>query len=125
MRPVLDSPPVSLEDTTRFEKHTSERLIVMRKVKTALIGAGFVGPHHIEAVRRLGFVDVIAVAGSSKESSEAKAARLNIPKAYGSYLDLLSDPEIEVIHNCTPNDLHMPVTMAAIEHGKHVIADKP
>ena len=71
----------------------------MRKVKTALIGAGFVGPHHIEAVRRLGFVDVVAVAGSSKESSEAKAARLNIPKAYGSYLELLADPEIEVIHN--------------------------
>ena len=97
----------------------------MRKIKTALIGAGFVGPHHIEAVRRLGFVDVVAVAGSSKESSEAKAARLNIPKAYGSYLELLADPEIEVIHNCTPNDLHLPVTMAAIEHGKHVIADKP
>jgi predicted dehydrogenase len=97
----------------------------MRKIKTALIGAGFVGPHHIEAVRRLGFVDVVAVAGSSKESSEAKAARLNIPKAFGSYLELLADPEIEVIHNCTPNDLHLPVTMAAIEHGKHVIADKP
>src|SRR5262245_38897985 len=97
----------------------------MRTVKTALIGAGFVGPHHIEAARRLGFVEVVAIAGSSQASAEAKAARLNIPKAYGSYEALLKDPEIEVIHNCTPNDLHLPVTLAAIEHGKHVIADKP
>lgn len=97
----------------------------MRTVKTALIGAGFVGPHHIEAARRLGFVDVVAVAGSSQKSAESKAAQLNIPKAYGSYEQLLDDPEIEVIHNCTPNNLHLPVTMAAIERGKHVIADKP
>lgn len=97
----------------------------MRRVKTALVGAGFVGPHHIEAARRLGFVDVVAVAGSSQASAEAKAAKLNIPKAYGSYEALLDDPEVEVIHNCTPNDLHLPVTMAAIERGKHVIADKP
>jgi predicted dehydrogenase len=97
----------------------------MRTVKTALIGAGFVGPHHIEAARRLGFVEVVAVASSSQASAEAKAARLNIPKAYGSYEALLADPEVEVIHNCTPNDLHLPVTLAAIARGKHVIADKP
>jgi predicted dehydrogenase len=97
----------------------------MRTIKTALIGAGFVGPHHIEAARRLGFVEVVAVASSSQASAEAKAARLNIPRAYGSYEKLLDDPEVEVIHNCTPNDLHFPVTMAAIERGKHVIADKP
>ncbi len=97
----------------------------MRTVKTALIGAGFVGPHHIEAARRLGFVDVIAVAGSSQGSADAKAAQLNIPRAYGSYEALLDDPDVEVIHNCTPNDLHLPVTMAAIKRGKHVIADKP
>ena len=97
----------------------------MRTVKTALIGAGFVGPHHIEAARRLGFVDVVAVAGSSQKSAEAKAAQLNIPKAFGSYEALLDDPDIEVIHNCTPNNLHLPVTLAAIERGKHVIADKP
>lgn len=97
----------------------------MRKIKTALIGAGFVGPHHIEAARRLGFVDVVAISSSSQTSAEAKAAKLNIPKAYGSYEALLDDPEVDVIHNCTPNDLHLPVTMAAIARGKHVIADKP
>ncbi|MCI0336302.1 MAG: Gfo/Idh/MocA family oxidoreductase [Acidobacteria bacterium] len=97
----------------------------MRTVKTALIGAGFVGPHHIEAARRLGFVEVVAVAGSSQASAETKASKLNIPKSYGNYEALLDDPEVEVIHNCTPNELHLPVTMAAIERGKHVIADKP
>lgn len=97
----------------------------MRSIKTALIGAGFVGPHHMEAARRLGFVDVVALAGSSDSSAQAKAERLNIPRAYGSYQALLDDPEIEVIHNCTPNALHLPVTLAAIERGKHVIADKP
>jgi predicted dehydrogenase len=97
----------------------------MRTIKTALIGAGFVGPHHVEAARRLGFVDVVAIAGSSQASAEAKAERLNIPKAYGRYQDLLDDPSIEVVHNCTPNQLHRPVTLAAIERGKHVISDKP
>jgi predicted dehydrogenase len=97
----------------------------MRTVKTALIGAGFVGPHHIEAARRLGFVEVVAVAGSSQASAEAKAEKLNIPKAYGSYEELLNDQEIEVIHNTTPNNLHLPVILAAIKKGKHIIADKP
>src|SRR5215510_2556706 len=97
----------------------------MRTVKTALIGAGFLGPHHVEAARRLGSVEVIAVAGSSKASSEAKAAVMSIPRAYADYGALLDDPDVEVIHNCTPNELHFPVTMAAIERGKHVISDKP
>jgi predicted dehydrogenase len=97
----------------------------MRTVKTALIGAGFVGPHHVEAARRLGFVEVTAVAGSSKASSEAKASAMSIPRAYADYRALLDDPDVEVIHNCTPNELHFPVTMAAIERGKHVISDKP
>ena len=97
----------------------------MRRIKSALVGAGFVGPHHVEAARRLGFVEFVAVAGSSQDSAEAKAARLDIPRGYGSYEALLDDPEVEVIHNCTPNELHFPVTMAAIEKGKHVISDKP
>jgi predicted dehydrogenase len=97
----------------------------MRRVKTALVGAGFIGPHHVEAARRLGFVDFVAVAGRTPESAAEKAQALHIPRSYGSIEALLEDPEVEVIHNCTPNDLHYPVTMAAIAKGKHVIADKP
>ncbi|MFZ4986843.1 MAG: Gfo/Idh/MocA family protein [Blastocatellia bacterium] len=97
----------------------------MRKVRTALVGAGFVGPHHVEAARRLGFVEFVAIAGRTEEQAAEKARALNIPRSYGSVEALLDDPEVEVIHNCTPNEFHLPVVMAAIERGKHVISDKP
>jgi len=97
----------------------------MRTVKTALVGAGFIGPNHVEAARRLGFVDFVAIADKSEEFAAAKAQSLNIPKSYGSIEALLDDPEIEIIHNCTPNEFHFPVAMAAIARGKHVISDKP
>src|SRR5205814_8879758 len=90
-----------------------------------IVGAGFVGPHHIDAVRRLGFVDVIAVAGSSEASARAKAEALHVPRAYGNYEALLDDPDIEVVHNATPNYLHHRMTAAAIAKGKHVVSDKP
>jgi predicted dehydrogenase len=90
-----------------------------------IVGAGFVGPHHVDAVRRLGYVDVIAVAGSSQASAEKKAEALGARRAYGSYEALLADPEIQVVHNATPNYLHYPVNAAAIAKGKHVISDKP
>jgi predicted dehydrogenase len=90
-----------------------------------IVGAGFVGPHHVDAVRRLGFVDVLAVAGSSEASAQAKAKALGVPKAYSSYEALLDDPAIQVVHNATPNYLHYPVNAAAIAKGKHVVSDKP
>ena len=90
-----------------------------------IVGAGFVGPHHIDAVRRLGYVDVVAVAGSSQASAEKKAEALGARKAYGNYEALLDDPEVQVVHNATPNYLHYPVNAAAIAKGKHVISDKP
>ena len=90
-----------------------------------IVGAGFVGPHHVDAVRRLGYVDVVAVAGSTEETAKKKADALGVSKAYGSYQALLDDPAIQVVHNATPNYLHYPVNAAAIAKGKHVISDKP
>jgi predicted dehydrogenase len=90
-----------------------------------LIGPGFVGAHHIDAVRRLGFVDVVAVAASSEESARRKADALGVPKAYGSFEALIADPDIQVVHNTTPNHLHGPVILAALKRGKHVVSDKP
>jgi len=90
-----------------------------------LVGPGFVGAHHIDAVRRLGFVDVVAVAASSEASARRKADALGVPKAYGSFEDLVADPDIHVVHNTTPNYLHVPVILAAFAQGKHVISDKP
>ena len=97
----------------------------MKRMGMGLVGPGFVGAHHIDAVRRLGFVDVVAIVGSSEASSRAKAGALGVPKAYGRYEDLVADPDIHVVHNTTPNHLHVPVITAAIRAGKHVISDKP
>ena len=90
-----------------------------------IVGAGFVGPHHVEAVRRLGYVDVVAVAGSTQASADRKAEALGARKAYGSYEALLADPDVQVVHNATPNYLHYPINAAAIAKGKHVVSDKP
>jgi predicted dehydrogenase len=97
----------------------------MKRIGMGLVGAGFVGPHHVDAVRRLGYVDIVAVAGSSTASAQAKADALHIGKAYGSYEELLNDPDIQVVHNATPNNLHYAVNSAAIAKGKHVVSDKP
>jgi predicted dehydrogenase len=97
----------------------------MHKVRAGLIGAGFVGPLHVEAARRLGFVEFVGVSASSLESAQKKAERLNIERAYASYEEMVADPAIDAVHICTPNYLHHPVALAAIEHRKHVISDKP
>jgi predicted dehydrogenase len=90
-----------------------------------VVGAGFVGPHHIDAVRRLGFVDVVALATSSDASARDKARALDVPRGYGAYEALLDDPDVDVVHVATPNHLHYPVVSAAIAKGKHVVSDKP
>lgn len=97
----------------------------MKRIGMGIVGAGFVGPHHVDAVRRLGYVDIVAVAGSSQASAEKKAEALGASRAYGGYEALLDDPDVHVIHNATPNYLHYPVNAAAIAKGKHVVSDKP
>ena len=97
----------------------------MRRIGMGLVGPGFVGEHHIDAVRRLGFVDVVAVAASSESSARKKADALGVPKAFGSYEALVADPAVHVVHNTTPNFLHVPVITAALKHRKHIISDKP
>jgi len=90
-----------------------------------LVGAGFVGPHHVDAVRRLGYVDIVAVAGSTEASGRQKADALGARRGYGSYQALIDDPDVQVVHNATPNHLHYEVTSAALAKGKHVVSDKP
>ncbi len=97
----------------------------MSKIKAGIIGTGFIGPAHIEALRRLGFVEVAAVSERDQALADRKAAELSIPKAYGDYKHLLADPEIQVVHNCTPNHLHFGVNCDIIAAGKHVISEKP
>lgn len=95
------------------------------KLGMGLVGPGFVAPHHIDAVRRLGDVEVVAIAGSTLDRAQKKAAQFGVPKAYGSYQELIADPAIDIVHNTTPNHLHLPINLAVIQAGKHVVSDKP
>lgn len=97
----------------------------MKKIGMGLVGPGFIATHHIDAVRRLGDVEVIAIAGSSARSAALKASQLHVDKSYGDFKELLENPDVQVVHNTTPNHLHFEVSMAAIRAGKHVISDKP
>jgi predicted dehydrogenase len=97
----------------------------MKKINAGIIGTGYIGPAHIEALRRLGNVEVLAVAEANQELADQKARQLSINKAYGDYHDMINDPEIDVIHNCTPNFMHYKVNCEILEAGKHVISEKP
>ena len=97
----------------------------MKKIKAGIIGTGFIGPAHIEAVRRLGYVEMVALAEVNQEVAEKKAEELKIPRAYGDYRKMLECEDIEVVHNCTPNYLHYQISKDIILAGKHIISEKP
>lgn len=97
----------------------------MKKIKAAVIGTGFIGPAHIEALRRIGSVDVHGIASLDTEGAKALAGKYSIPNVYARWQDAVMDREIDVIHNCTPNNLHFEINKAALTEGKHVISEKP
>ena len=90
-----------------------------------MIGAGFAGAAHVEALHRIPRVRVTAIAASSSDRAAAAAGRLGVGRSTGDYRELIADPDIDVIHNCTPNDLHLEVNLAALQAGKHVLSEKP
>jgi predicted dehydrogenase len=97
----------------------------MKKLGMGLVGPGFIAAHHIDAVRRLGDVEIIGIAGSSLDSAKQRARDLGVARAYANYQALLADPAVHVVHNTTPNHLHKEISLAALRAGKHVISDKP
>ncbi len=97
----------------------------MQNIRAGIIGSGMMGPIHTEALRRLGYVDVVALAEANPELAKAKSQALHIPKGYGDYRGLIADPEVDVVHNCTPNAVHFEVSKAIIAAGKHVVSEKP
>lgn len=90
----------------------------------AVIGSGFIGTVHVEALRRLG-VTVHGILGSTPERAQAHAARLRVPRAYASLGELLADPAVEVVHVTSPNHLHHPQVRAILATGRHVVCEKP
>jgi predicted dehydrogenase len=97
----------------------------MRKIKTAVIGTGFMGRVHTEAIRRLGNVEIAAVAAENDAFARAFAEATGVDNVVTDYQQVLADRSIEAVHVCTPNVLHYPIAKAAMQAGKHVLCEKP
>jgi predicted dehydrogenase len=93
-------------------------------IKAAVVGTGFIGVVHVEALRRLG-VEVTGVVGSSPERAAEKARAAALPPPYPSFEAMLADPAVDVVHLTTPNHLHHAQVRDALAAGKHVVCEKP
>jgi predicted dehydrogenase len=93
-------------------------------IGAAVIGSGFIGTVHAENLRRLG-VDVRGLLGSDPERGDAAAARIGVPRAYPSLEALLDEPEVDVVHVTSPNQLHSPQVKQILAAGRHVVCEKP
>jgi predicted dehydrogenase len=98
----------------------------MRKVRWGVLGTANIATSKvIPAMQRGGLTEVVAIASRDIEKARRAAAALGIPKAYGSYEELLADPDIEAVYNPLPNHLHVPWSIRAAEAAKHVLCEKP
>jgi predicted dehydrogenase len=95
-----------------------------RELRVGIAGAGFIGAIHARSARLAG-ARLVGVADSSAERAELAARRLGADRAFDSALALAEAPEVDVVHVCTPNHLHLPVAEAALRTGKHVVCEKP
>src|SRR5512141_649540 len=93
-------------------------------IGAAVIGTGFIGTVHVEALRRIG-VQVRGVLGSSPERGRVGADALGVARAYTSLDELLADPLVDVVHVTSPNHLHVPQTERILAAGRHVVCEKP
>jgi len=93
-------------------------------IGTAVIGSGFIGTVHIEALRRIG-VRVVGLLESSPGLGSQRAAALGLPTAYASLAELLADDAVHVVHVTSPNELHHPQVKAILAAGRHVVCEKP
>lgn len=94
------------------------------EIGTAVIGSGFIGTVHIEALRRIG-VRVVGLLGSDPARGRQRAEELGVARAYRSLAELLDDPAVEAVHVTSPNDLHHPQVSAILAAGRHVVCEKP
>ena len=93
-------------------------------LSAVVVGAGFIGPAHVEGLRRAG-VRVAGIVGSSAAKSREAAARLSLPCGYASLEQALADRGVDAVHLATPNRLHFEQALAALRAGKHVLCEKP
>ncbi len=96
----------------------------MSQSGVAVIGAGFIGPVHVEALRRAG-QEVVGILGVTPQESREAAAALRVPWAYQNLDQILGDARVAAVHIAVPNRLHYPMAKAALAAGKHVMCEKP
>jgi predicted dehydrogenase len=96
----------------------------LNEIKAGVVGIGFIGVAHVEALRRLG-VDVVGVVGSTPERARAKAESAGLPPVYESVEALVENPEIDVVHIASPNHAHADQARLVLDAGKHVVCEKP
>ena len=96
-----------------------------KRIKTAILGSGFMGRVHLEAIYRLGFVDVCAVAGLHVESARKLAAEFGVERVEQDYRRILDDPEVDAVHICSRTAHHEQMLRDALEAGKHILCEKP
>lgn len=97
----------------------------MKKINVGIAGVGFIGPAHIEALRRLPGIEVVSISHNIEEEAKEKAEALGIEKYYVNYEDQLASDELDCIHICTPNFLHYEMAKKALKAGIHVVCEKP
>ena len=97
----------------------------MKKIRAAVIGLGFIGRQHVEAVRRIPGAEVVAVIGRNRERIAALWEELDVPYSFTSLEEMLGQIEVDVIHNCTPTVSHYEINKKALENGIHVYSEKP
>jgi predicted dehydrogenase len=95
------------------------------KLRWGLLSTANINQALFEPLRKSRRNTLMAVASRDRSKAEAYAGRHKIPRAYGSYADLLSDPDIDIIYNPLPNSLHAEWTVKAVQAGKHVLCEKP
>ena len=95
-----------------------------RKPTACIVGTGFIGPVHLEALRRNG-IEVAGLVERDAETAAAKAVELGLKQGYPSLEAALADPAVDVVHLAVPNHLHAPCARAALAAGKHVLCEKP
>ena len=100
------------------------RTPLAERLRVGIVGAGFVGRVHARSARVAG-AELVGVASSSPQSAAAARPELGAERAFDSAEQLIGSAEIDVVHLCTPNHLHLPLALAAIEAGKHVVCEKP
>src|ERR1700733_5546904 len=98
---------------------------MVRRLKTAVIGTGFMGRVHLEALRRVELVDVVAIAGRELAPAKRLGAGFGVETIVDDYRELLEDVTIDAIHICTPNVTHYQIAKDALLAGKHVLCEKP